>query len=287
MAITTPFSSQNSTIEIFNDSTATATLTTAIASALALSTTSAKQAALKAAYDTFFSGGTVTATILSDLTSPTAEMQADGYFQGTFTYGTGATLQSGTFRSLSVDATSGDINAEFTLTTYGGTAGTNPPSFTPASLTFTVNNSSKGTIGALPTLDFAGVGGSKIGKITAAGDTGKTYAGISAKLINETGTMKAKGSSDEGDFTIDYLNTPGDVGQIAMTDAFNDETASANRVFRIVHGSSGDGTNANSEMVYFVGMVTELKKTRGAIDNYVSVKSKISIQNGLYEYNPV
>jgi hypothetical protein len=46
MAISTPFSSQNTTIEIFNSSAATATLTTAIAAALAGSN---KQADLKTA----------------------------------------------------------------------------------------------------------------------------------------------------------------------------------------------------------------------------------------------
>jgi len=278
MAISTPFSSQNTTIEVFNDSAATATLTAAIAAALALSTTSAKQAALKVAYDNFFVAS-VSKTIGGTGILATAPAQADGYFSGTWT----KSGQSGTFSSTGSIATA--ITANFYLTN-GTPASINLDA---ADLTFVTGNSDKGTItvtSAVTSLLFSGVTGSKVGKVTAMGDTGKTYAGISAKLINESGTMKAKGSSDEGDFTVDFLNTPGDAGQIALTDAFNDETGNANRVFRLVHGSSGDGTNANSEMVYFVGMVTELKKTRGAVDNYVSVKSKISIQNGLYEYNP-
>jgi hypothetical protein len=275
-ALTTPFSSQNTTIEIFEADTDA--LTTAIASALALSTNSLRQAALKVAYDAYFVGS-LSKTIGGTGILATAPAQADGYFSGTWT----KSGQSGTFSSTGSTATA--ITANFYLS-----------SGTPASidlaatdLTFNTGNADKGTItssGAVTGLLFSGATGYKIGKITAAGDTGKTYAGISAKLLNESGTMKAKGSSDEGDFTIDFLNTPGDQGQLAMTTAFNDESANANRVFRIIHGSSNDGTITNGEMVYFVGMVTELKKTRGAIDNYVSVKSKISIQNGLYEYNP-
>jgi hypothetical protein len=279
-ALTTPFSSQNTTIEIFNDSAATATLTAAIASALALSTTALKQDALLTAYTAFFGGSTLTASIPTTIGTVTSAMLVDGYFEGTFTYGSGSTLQKGTFRSTS--ATTSAITATFTLSEVGSGGAV---SFVPV-LTFTKNDATKGTVTTMSAIDFTGTPGDKIGKITAAGDTGKTYAGISAKLLNESGTMKAKGSSDEGDFTIDFLNTPGDPGQLAMTTAFNDESANANRVFRIIHGSSNDGTITNGEMVYFVGMVTELKKTRGAIDNYVSVKSKISIQNGLYEYNP-
>jgi len=275
MAISTPFSSQNTTIEIFNDAAATSTLVTAIKAALAGSN---KQADLKTAYDNFFVAS-VSKTIGGTGILATAPAQVDGYFSGTWT----KSGQSGTFRSTGSIATA--ITANFYLTS-GTPASINLDA---ADLTFLTGNSDKGTItvtSAVTSLLFAGVTGSLIGKVTAAGDTGKTYAGISAKLLNESGTMKAKGSSDEGDFTIDYLNAPSDAGQVAMADAFNDETGNANRVFRIVHGSSGDGTNANSEMVYFVGMVTELKKTRGAIDNFVQVKSKISIQNGLYEYNP-
>jgi len=276
-ALTTPFSSQNTTIEIFNSPAATRTLVTAIATALAGSDV---QADLKTAYDTFFVAATMTAaTVTFSGSSGGTVSNVDGAVTGTWTQtSSGAT---GTWSSTASSATS----TTATLTLVSGT----PTTVSGASTGFTFSVTS-GAYPSTPTYSIsltAPTGtGSKIGKITAAGDTGKTYAGISAKLLNESGTMKAKGSSDEGDFTIDFLNTPGDPGQLAMTTAFNDESANANRVFRIIHGSSNDGTITNGEMVYFVGMVTELKKTRGAIDNYVSVKSKISIQNGLYEYNP-
>lgn len=282
MAISTPFSSQNTTIEIFNDAVATATLTSAIATALAGSN---KQADLKTAYDAFFTSvATVTATAVITVTGAltTAPAQVDGYYTGVFAIGS----VTGTWSSTSVSSST-TINAVLTPLVGMFTASQTSQAITTCSVTGTHQPSTPTTASGVYTSSAASAAkGFLVGKVTAMGDTGKTYAGISAKLINESGTMKAKGSSDEGDFTVDFLNTPGDAGQTAMTDAFNDETANANRVFRIVHGSSGDGTNANSEMVYFVGMVTELKKTRGAVDNYVSVKSKISIQNGLYEYNP-
>ncbi len=119
----------------------------------------------------------------------------------------------------------------------------------------------------------------KISKITAIGETGKTFAVVSAKLVSESGTIKAKGSSDEGDLTLDFISIPNDAGQILVDAAYHDETTNANRVFRITHTSS-------SQVVYAIGMVTELKKTRGTVDNFSSVKCKITLQDGVTESNP-
>lgn len=280
MAITKPFSSQGTTIEIFSNPSAQTTLETAVASAMQIADTATKLTALKAAYTNFFSGGTLSKTIGGTGILATAPAQADGYFSGTWS----KSGQSGTFSSTGSTATA--ITANFVLNS-GTPASINLDA---ADLTFLTGNADKGTItvtSAVTSLLFTGSAGAFIGKITSAGDTGKTFAMISEKLINESGTFKGKGSSDEGDFTIDYLANPSDAGQSAMDLAFNDESSSANRVFRITHlASSPTGVPSTAQKVYFSGLVTELKKNRGTIDKIITVKSKIAIQNGLVEDNP-
>lgn len=273
------FSSQNTKLEVFKNPTAQAILNAAISSANALLDVDAKKAALIAAYTAFFTAPVSKTIATTGLVTTDSKVQNDGYFSGTWS----KSGQSGTFSSVSCTATA--ITANFFLAS-GTPASINLDA---ADLTFLTGNADKGTItttSAVTGLLFSGVAGDVVGKVTGMGDTGKTYSIISAKLLSESGTMKAKGSSDEGDFTVDYLELPNDAGQKALENAFLDESANAGRVFRLTHLSSGTN-DSDSAKVYFTGFVTELKKTRGSIDNFVSVKAKVAIQNGSVEDKPV
>ncbi len=372
MAVSTPFSSQNTTIEVFDYSTYADILSSAISIAMQTADSTQRMALLQSAYATFFTGLSASVTAVGTGINSASDV---GDFYGkwsrsayTYVAGAGSAVgksvlapYSGTFSSTATTTTS--ITADFTVsgssfipeldvtdlqftttpsgtitpTTFGtgisisttvfvlnklyktgaaitaaseviGLAKLGAPitpktsavaANIPTGTVFLCTSIGTGAAGAatsavliqpstVPTVAYTAVSKSSgylIGKVTAAGDTGKTYAAISAKLLNEGGTYKAKGSSDEGDFTIDFLKIPSDIGQQKLLAAFNDESANANRVFRITHNSSGS-TVANSEKVYFMGLVTECKQTRGAIDSFVNVKSKIVIQNGLYEDNP-
>ena len=271
MAITSEFSLQNTTVEIFDNSTAPQisalnTLRTAIKNA-------ANNAARITAFNTFFAAsGTVTATATITVTggSTAAAAQVEGYYTGTFTISGGI---SGTWYSTSSAATT--VTAVLVPTTGTLSAG----SGSLASVATTSTNTPTTTVSGTYVATSQTGAGSKIGKITAIGDTGKTYAVISAKLVSEEGTLKGKGSSDEGDLTIDYVAIPSDAGQALMQSAFDDKTLNCNRVFKLVHTASG-------QELYAIGIVTEMKKTRGAVDNFATVKAKITLQDGVTEYNP-
>ena len=276
MAITKEFSLQNTTVEIFDNSTAGQQ--TALNTLRASIKAATNDAGRVSAYNTFFADGStlgVQSGAFTITTTGATVSNVDGFYAGTWSNAQG----SGTWISTTATATA----ITCLLTVASGTiSGTLTLAFTDLGATFTSGNSAKGTPTAItgsPITLMAATGGAFIGKITAIGDTGKTYATVSAKLVSESGTIKAKGSSDEGDLTIDYVSIPADAGQVLLETAFDDESTNGNRVFRITHTSSG-------AKVYGIGMVTELKKARGAVDNFASVKAKITLQDGLAEYNP-
>lgn len=272
MAITQEFSLQNTTVEIFDNSTGSqqSAMTTLRAAIRAAS----NDAGRVTAYDVFLTQSTTTGSLTVVGTGFTTS-SVDGSLQGTWTQ-----TSSGATGTWSANNVSSATAAVATIT--GITSGT-PTSVTAATTGFTYTiTTGTGAVTAASTAITITTGtgaGAKIGKITAIGDTGKTFATISAKLVSESGTIKAKGSSDEGDLTLDYISIPSDSGQMLMESAFDDESINGNRVFRLTHSTSG-------AKLYAIGMVTELKKTRGAVDNFASVKAKITLQDGLAEYNP-
>jgi len=285
-AITNPFSSANTTLEIFDNSTtaqrsAMGILQTAIATAMTLALTDPTTANTnrKNAFNSFAaSTGTVTATasivVTGGATTPAA--QVEGYYTGTFTISAGGAV-AGTWYSTSSTATaitavlvptSGNLLASQSAVALATvfTTGTNTPTTT-VSGTYT---SSALVTGA----------GSKVNKITAIGDTGVEVATIEAKLLNESGTFKDTGSSNEGTTTVDFLDVPSDAGQILMFAARDDRTKDKNRVFKLTHNSSG-------QIKWFIGIVSQIKTTEGAIDSIITDKATILIQDGLTIVNPV
>jgi hypothetical protein len=272
MPITSEFSLQNSTVEVFdNSTTAQQTALNTLRTAIKNATT---DMARVSAYNTFFGTTGVGGLQSGTITITTAGATANASYAGTWANASG----SGFWISTAATATS--ITA--TLYATSGTVAT-PLTLALADLSnyWTSGNATKGTPSAVTTSVTlaAATGGSKLGKITGIGETGKSFTVVSAKLVSESGTIKAKGSSDEGDLTIDYISIPGDTGQLLMESAFDDETINGNRVFRITHTTSG-------AKVYLIGMVTELKKARGAVDNFATVKAKITLQDGVAEDNP-
>ena len=272
MAVNTEFSLQNTSVEIFDNSTvAQQTALSTLRAAIKVATT---DAARVTAFNTYFADGTVGGLQSGSISITTTGATANASYAGTWANASGSgfwvsTAATTTTITANLFVTSGSPTSPLTL------------ALTDLGSYWTSGNATKGTPSAVTTSVTlaAATGGSKIGKITAIGDTGKTYTIISSKLVGESGTLKAKGSSDEGELTIDYISIPSDAGQILMESAFDDETYNGNRVFRLTHTASG-------VKAYGVGMVSELKKTRGAVDNFASVKAKIALQDGFSEYNP-
>jgi hypothetical protein len=280
-AITQPFSSANTTVRIFPNSTvgqqgALGTLRSNIALAMALALTDPGTAQTnRETYFTAFetASNMSAATVTFTGTSGGAASNVDGAVQGTWTQtSSGAT---GTWSSTASAAAS--TSAVLTLT-----SGT-PTTVSGATTGFTFTT----TVGAIPTGTAAyaisltaGTGaGSAIGKITAIGDTGVEVATIEVKLLNESGTSKDTGSSNEGTTTIDYLDVPSDAGQALMFAARNDRSSNKNRVFKLTHNSSG-------QVKWLVGIVSTIKTTEGAVDAMITNKATILIQDGLTIVNP-
>lgn len=277
MTISNPFSSANSTLTVFDNATAgeiaaMATLQTAINSALQLALTDPVTAKANrlTAYQAFETAASAQGT-LSVASTVTTAKQADGYYSGTFTY-TGGVTGVWTSKGLTTSA----VNIELTLTSGAFPTGSSPYT---TGFSFTVTGShalDASNTGHSITTAANAVSSALVGKITAMGDTGLTAATISAKLLNEAGTYKAKGSSDEGELSVDFLRVPSDAGQILLFSAQEDLSINANRVVKITHNSSG-------QEWYGIVQVSTIKTTRGSIDNFVNAKATLLIQSGSVE----
>ena len=286
--ISQPFSSANTTVDIFGNSTTAQqgflnTLRSSLATAMALALTDpiTAQANKVAAFNAFASAsGTVTATALIVVTggAATPAAQVEGYYSGTFAIATGGAV-AGTWYSVAASSSSitavlvpssGTFLASQTSVALSAVATTSANTPTTTALTGSAYTSSALVTGS----------GSKIGKITAIGDTGVEVATIEVKLLNESGTSKDTGSSNEGTTTIDFLDVPADEGQLLMFAARDDRTSNKNRVFKLKHNSSG-------QVKWFVGIVSQIKTTEGAVDAMQTNKATILIQDGLTIVNPV
>lgn len=279
MTISNPFSSANSTLTIYGNSTAgeiaaMSTLQTAINSALQLGLTDPVTAKANriAAFQAYESAAYAQGTLTVASTVTTAK-QADGYYSGTFTYTGGVT---GTWISKGLTTTA--VNIELTLTSGSFPTGASPYT---TGFAFVVTGShalDASSTGFSITTATNAVSSALVGKITAMGDTGLTAATISAKLLNEAGTYKAKGSSDEGELSVDFLRVPADAGQTILFAAQDDLSINANRVVKITHNSSGS-------IWYGIVQVSAIKTTRGSIDNFINSKATLLIQSGSVESN--
>lgn len=272
MSIISEFSLQNTTTKIYDNSTAgqqaaLATLRAAIKAAT-------NNAARITAFNAYFSDPNVGGLKSGDITITTTGATANVPYSGTWANASGSgfwcsTAATATTITAKLYVTSGSITSPLAL------------AFSDLGGYWTSGNATKGTPTAVTTSVAltAATGGSEIIKVTDLSETGKTYATIAEKLVSESGTIKAKGSGDEGDLTISYILIPGDAGQILLAAAHEDESSNNNRVFRITHTSSGaEG--------YCIGLVTENKKPRGIVEKMANAKAKIALQDGFTEYYP-
>lgn len=268
MAITKPFSLQGTTIEIVSYD---ATAMTALSNAIKNATTEAQRVT---AFTNYLTGSVGASGTITCAASTFTASNVDNYLTGTWTHTNGAT---GRFYSTVNTAT---VATVMLITTSGAL----PTGAITTGLTFAFDSNagvlSLSQANTPTSYALTGVANpitaASIGKITAAGETGKTYKTISAELINENQTYKGKGTADEGEFTVDYLNVPADAGQMALQLAL-DDMATPERVIRVTHTSG--------EIWYGCGIVTDLKKARGANSAFSTVKAKIPLIFSA-EYNP-
>lgn len=296
MAITTPFSLQNSTLTVYPNSTtaqknAMSALNTAIDAALANTDSVAGQAALKTAYTNYFASCETQSPVFTITTAAagtfTTISDVDGTAAGTW-FGTGSAAgASGTFISTNITSATAAV-LRLDIQTLGSLTGTTALTQANVSLIF-----NKGTSTASPVITAAtgslvvGAGtGKLVGFITDSGETGETRSLVTADLINTPKKYKATGTVDSGSMTFTYLNVPSDPGQAELTLASKDGVAATqNRVFKITHTLSGVD-DANSQKWYGIGLVKEIKTPRGKKDAMSDKKVSIELQSGDIEVNP-
>jgi hypothetical protein len=268
MALNKPFSSQDATLRIFDNSTVNqqTALNTLITALSAPNLTADQRQALFATYvSTVGTSGTYTVSGATGLPNS----NTDGASTGTWTHT--ATGSSGTFKSTSSSGTA--AAGTLTILVKGTLTST---TVTPT--TFVYDKGAPTAAGTVSATFTAGAGESAlIDGITAYGDTGDKTNVISAQLINRQGTFKGKGSTDAGEWSFDLLEIPADAGQILVNKAKEDKSLNANRVFIQTFNSSDDGSEV--QRWYGIGMVTSINSSTGK-DAFVPLKVTVALQDG-------
>lgn len=268
MALDKPFSSQDATLRIFDNSTPAqqTALNTLMAGLAAPNLTADQRQALFATYvSTVGNSGTYTVSGATGLPNS----NVDGASTGTWTHT--ATGSSGTFKSTSSSGTA--AAGTLTILVKGTLTST---TVTPT--TFVYDKGAPTAAGTVSLTTVIGAGNSSlIDGITGYGDTGSKTKAISAELINRSATYKAKGSTDGGDWSFDMLEIPADTGQILVKQADEDKGLNANRVFIQTFNSSDDGVNI--QRWYGIGMVLSVNSSTGK-DAFVPLKVSVALQGG-------
>lgn len=108
-----------------------------------------------------------------------------------------------------------------------------------------------------------------IGEITDAGSLGRTYNIVNHNPLATRGTVKIKGSFDDGTMTVQMAYAPGDAGQVMVETALNSDT------FYSFKLTLQDGT-----IKYFQAQVTSAPVNVGTVDQITGSTVNLSIKSG-------
>lgn len=108
-----------------------------------------------------------------------------------------------------------------------------------------------------------------IGEVTDAGSLGRTYNIVNHNPLATRGTVKIKGSFDDGTMTVQLAYAPGDAGQVLVETALNSDAFYA---FRL---TLQDGT-----IKYFQAQVTSAPVNVGTVDQITGLTVNLSIKSG-------
>lgn len=108
-----------------------------------------------------------------------------------------------------------------------------------------------------------------IGEVTDAGSLGRTYNIVNHNPLATRGTVKIKGSFDDGTMTVQLAYAPGDAGQVLVETALNSDAFYA---FKL---TLQDGT-----IKYFQAQVTSAPVNVGTVDQITGLTVNLSIKSG-------
>jgi hypothetical protein len=108
-----------------------------------------------------------------------------------------------------------------------------------------------------------------IGEVTDAGSLGRTYAVVNHQPLATRGTVKLKGSFDDGTMTVQMAYAPGNAGQVLLETALDDDDFYA---FKMV---LQDGT-----IKFFQAMVTSDPVNVGTVDTVTGATVNLAVKSG-------
>lgn len=108
-----------------------------------------------------------------------------------------------------------------------------------------------------------------IGEVTDGGSLGRTYNIVNHNPLATRGTIKLKGSFDDGTMTVQLAYAPGDTGQVLV------ETALLSDAFYAFKLTLQDGT-----IKYFQAQVTSAPVNVGTVDSITGLTVNLSIKSG-------
>lgn len=108
-----------------------------------------------------------------------------------------------------------------------------------------------------------------IGEVTDAGAIGRSYQTVNHNPLATRGTVKLKGSFDDGTMTVQAAYAPGDAGQALVETALDDDDFYS---FRL---TLQDGT-----IKYFQAQVMSAPVNVGSVDSITGTTFGLSIKSG-------
>jgi hypothetical protein len=108
-----------------------------------------------------------------------------------------------------------------------------------------------------------------IGEITDLGSTGRTYNIVTHNPVGSRGTVKLKGSYNDGTKTVQAAYAPGNTGQAMVATALDDDA------FYSFKETLQDGT-----ILYYQAMVASAPVNVGTVDQVTGTTFNIEIKSG-------
>lgn len=108
-----------------------------------------------------------------------------------------------------------------------------------------------------------------IGEITGAGTIGRTYNIVNHNPLATRGTIKLKGSFDDGTVQAPAAYAPGDAGQVLVQTALDSDN------FYSFKETLQDGT-----IIFYQAQVTSAPITADGVDSIVGIAISLAVKSG-------
>lgn len=109
----------------------------------------------------------------------------------------------------------------------------------------------------------------EIGEVTDGGSVGRTYNVVNHNPLGSRGTVKIKGSFDDGTMTVQMAYAPGNAGQVLVETALDDDEFYS---FKVVL--------QNGTIKYFQAQVTSAPVNIGGVDTVTGATVNLAIKSG-------